>query len=257
MLWPIPPDSRPRELSDADLEAIYAYPGDLAGPWVQVNFVSSADGAASIDGVSKGLSHPADRRVLSLQRDLADVILLGAHTATRENYVTIKQDADRRRRLELSDRPRIAVVSNTASFPPDAALVTSTDPAPIVYTCAAAPEERTQALRAAGVEVVVTGGSAVDLPAVLRDLAGRGLRRVDCEGGPQLMAGMLAADLVDQLCLTISPLLAGAGADRIAAGTPSDAPRKLRLESVLQADDFLMLRYQRARSVVGTNSSRK
>ncbi|MGH3881023.1 MAG: dihydrofolate reductase family protein, partial [Actinophytocola sp.] len=77
-------------------------------------------------------------------------------------------------------------------------------------------------------------------------LADRGLLRVCCEGGPHLFGELIAADLVDQLCLTIAPLLSGAGAPRIAEGVARVDPLRLRLESVLTEDDFLMLRYRRA-----------
>jgi riboflavin biosynthesis pyrimidine reductase len=69
---------------------------------------------------------------------------------------------------------------------------------------------------------------------------------VCCEGGPILFADLLAADLVDQLCLTVAPLLTGPGALRIVDGAGRQEPLGLRLASVLTDDDFLMLRYRRA-----------
>lgn len=233
----------------AELERIYAYPDALDRPWVQVNFVSSADGAVTVEGKSAGLSHPADKQVFALGRDLADVILVGAGTAIGEGYAGVKPKVrrdERRRRLGLSDVPPIAVVSNTCSMPPDAAVFEDTLVPPIVFTCGAAHHERRDALADAGAEVVVAGDDNVHLPSVMHELDQRGLRRVNCEGGPRLFASMLAADLVDQLCLTIAPLLAGAGADRIVAGAVTDSPRKLELASALHVDSFLMLRYRKA-----------
>lgn len=235
-------------LGDEELEAVYDFPAELDRPWVQVNFVCSADGAVAVGGTSEGLSHPADKRVFALGRDLSDVILVGAGTATAESYRGV-QPSDRRiarrRRLGRADLPPIAVVSARCSLPPDAPLLTDTVVPPIVFTTEAAPPARRSALADAGAEVVVAGDGELDLSAVLSALDQRGLRRVDCEGGPHLFASLVAADLVDQLCLTVAPVLAGAGADRIVAGTLSAAPRRMRLASVLHEDGFLMLRYRR------------
>ncbi|HEY0454537.1 pyrimidine reductase family protein [Actinophytocola sp.] len=237
------------DLSDRELEDLYAYPADLDRPWVQVNFVSSADGAATAGGRSHGLSSPADKKIFALGRDLADVVLVGAGTAVVEGYRGVKRTelrAERRHRLGLSDVPPIAVVTRRCSVGPESPLVTDTHVPPIILTCASAPRDRRDALKAAGVDVVLAGEDTVDPRRALDALAERGLRRVCCEGGPHLFAELIALDLVDQLCLTVSPLLTGAGAPRIAEGVPSPEPRELRLASVLTEDGFLMLRYRKA-----------
>lgn len=244
-LWP----AQPVELTDAELERLYDYPERLDAPWVQANMVSSADGAAALDGRSAGLSHPADKQIFALGRDLCDVVLVGAGTAEAEQYAGTKRRelrTTRRSARGLSELPPIAVVSNRCSLSPDGPLLTDTVVPPIVLTCADAPADRRAALADAGADVVVVGQDAVDLPSALRALDERGLRRVDCEGGPQLLAAMLAGGLVDQLCLTLAPLLAGPGADRVVAGPPLAAPQAMQLASVLHADGFLMLRYRRA-----------
>lgn len=231
-LWPPSPD-------EADLEAIYAYPEGLTRPWVQVNFVASADGAVEIDATSAGLSHAADREVFLLGRDLCDVVLVGSGTARAENYRGVRASAkrvERRRRLGLADVPPIAVVTRTADLDPASPLFTDTHVPPIVITTATADTTGLDA------EVIRVG----DLSEALEKLADRGLCRIDCEGGPGLFAGLIAADLVDQLCLTVAPLLAGGGAGRIAAGPPS-APRRMELASILTEEDYTFLRYRRRR----------
>lgn len=237
------------ELSDRELEELYAYPPALDRPWVQVNFVSSTDGAATASGRSRGLSSPADKKIFALGRDLADVVLVGAGTATVEGYRGVRRTelrAERRDRLGLSDIPPIAVVSGRCSIGPQTPLVADTRVPPIVLTTEAAPKSRRADLEAAGAEVVIAGEELVDVERALDALADRGLLRVCCEGGPHLFGELIAADLVDQLCLTIAPLLSGAGAPRIAEGVARVDPLRLRLESVLTEDDFLMLRYRRA-----------
>ncbi len=248
-LLPLPENlATPEPVTDAELERLYDYPDRLTRPWVQVNFVASADGAVAVADRSEGLSHPADKRVFALGRDLADVILVGVGTVLAEGYRGVRPRelrVERRRRLGLSELPPIAVVTGSCRLTPNDPIVTDTTVPPIVVTPTSAPARRKADLAAAGVDVVEAGTETVDPRLALAALAERGLLRVNCEGGPQLFASLIAADLVDQLCLTIAPLLAGAGPDRIAAGTPSSLPRSLRLDSVLHEDGFLMLRYRR------------
>jgi len=240
-----------RDIDDTELERLYDYPSELSRPWVQVNFVSSPDGAVTVGGKSHGLSGPADKKVFMLGRTLADVILVGAGTATIEGYAGVQAGEVRaaaRARLGLAPVPPIAVVSRHASIDSASDLVSSPLVPTIVFTCAAAPAARLEALAAAGADVVVTGDSDVNLSIALAELDKRGLRRVSCEGGPHLFGALIEAGLVDQLCLTVSPKLAGGDASRIAVGPPPAAPRDLDLASVLTDDGFLMLRYRSRRA---------
>lgn len=245
-LWP-PEQRSPDEIPAADLEACYAYPADR--PWLRVNFVSSLDGAVTVRGSSRGLSAPADRRVMALIRSLSDVVLVGAGTALVEGYRGVKPTEVRselRSRLGMPEVPPIAVVSRRCSLEPDSLLLTDTVVPPIVVTCGSAPESRRAALADAGADVLVAGDETVDLPAAVTALHERGLRRIGGEGGPTLFGDLIADDLVDELCLTMSPLLTGGDAGRIAHGAPI-AARGMRLESVLHAESLLLLRYGRLR----------
>ncbi|HEY0497903.1 MAG TPA: pyrimidine reductase family protein [Kutzneria sp.] len=236
-----------RDIDDTELERLYDYPSALTRPWVQVNFVSSPDGAVTVGGKSHGLSGPADKKVFMLGRTLADVVLVGAGTAAIEGYGGVKSGEVRaavRARLGLSPVPPIAVVTRRATIAPDSALVTETVAPTIVLTCSAAPSSRLRELSDAGADVVIAGDADVDLSVALAELDKRGLRRVSCEGGPHLFGGLIEAGLVDQLCLSVSPVLAGGDASRIAVGPPPVAPRELDLESVLTDNGFLMLRYR-------------
>jgi 5-amino-6-(5-phosphoribosylamino)uracil reductase len=235
-------------VDDHALEDLYAYPTGLTRPYVQVNFVASADGAATVSGRSRGLSSPADKKVFALGRDLADVVLVGAGTALTEGYRGVKHTelrASRRARLGLSDIPPIAVVTGRGSVDPTSPLIAETVVPPIVLTSEAAPADWRKAVADAGADVVVAGDDRVHPAPALDALANRGLLRVCCEGGPTLFADLIAAGLVDQLCLTVSPLLTGAGAVRIADGLPAAEPMALTLESVLSDEGFLMLRYRK------------
>jgi len=232
-------------IGDADLAALYAYP---PGPWVRANMVASADGAAWIGGVSGGLSSAADRQVFFLLRALADVIVVGAGTVRAEGY-----GPSRPSRLwpHLRDgrpaTPPVAVVSARLDLDPQSRLFTEAAPdaRTIVITSAAAPQDL-RAKLARNADVITAGEAAIDLNAAVRALADRGHRRVLTEGGPHLLGQLAAAGLLDELCLTTGPLLAGPGADRILTGHPFPrGPLPLTLAHVLEDRGFLLCRYTR------------
>ncbi|MHA6795206.1 pyrimidine reductase family protein [Pseudonocardia bannensis] len=239
-LWPTPGTDTGGEIDDAALAAAYAYPDDLTAPYVRVNFVSSLDGAVSVDGRSGGLGSAADKRVFGLLRRLADVILVGAGTVRAENYRGARRPTDGR-----DTPPPIAVVTGSADLDPESRLFTDTAVPPIILTRASAPAQRRDRLAAAGGDVVVL--DRLDPAGVIAELGRRGLYRVLCEGGPGLHGDLVAADAVDELCLTVAPLLTGGEAGRIAHGAPATPPRTMSLVSTLHDDDTLLLRYRRAR----------
>lgn len=229
------------------LEELYDYPAGLDRPWVQVNFVASADGAATVNGESDSLSGPADRSVLGLARDLADVVMAGVTTAVAGAYQKIRVDPARRTAHGLSPRPALALVTNRCSLRPDSPQIADSPEPPIVITCRDAPRAAQRNLIAAGVDLVRVGDGAVDLRASLGALAERGLRRVDCEGGPTLFGGLISEDLVDTLCLTVAPVVVGGLGGRIATHPLPAMPRPMALESVLHAEGSLFVRYRRLR----------
>ncbi len=92
----------------------------------------------------------------------------------------------------------------------------------------------------------MAGEDAVDLKAAAAALAERGHRRMLAEGGPHLLAQIIEAGLLDELCLTLSPVLAGPNGGRIVAGElPASTPHYLDLASVLEDDGYLLCRYTR------------
>lgn len=220
---------------DAALAAHYAYPEDLAAPFVRVNFVSSADGAVTVDGRSGDLGGAGDRRLFGLLRRLADVVLVGAGTVRTEDYRGARKPT-----LGGSTPPPIAVVTGSGDLDPGSRLFTDTHVPPIVLTL---PTTDAAPLAAAGAEVVVLERLTPDL--LLAALAERGLHRVLCEGGPSLFGDLLAADAVDELCLSLSPLVAGGTAGRIARGPDGSPARPMDLAGALHEDGTLFLRYRR------------
>jgi riboflavin biosynthesis pyrimidine reductase len=231
------------DLDDAALARLYGYPGR---PWLRANMVMSADGAATLDDRSAGLSSAADRHLFALLRGLADVILAGAGTARAEGYKPVRpREVWGGLRADRSPTPPIAIVSRALDLDPGVPLFTAAPPdaRTIVITCAASPATRREAL-APHADVIVAGHTVVDLSAAVTALHERGLGRVLCEGGPHLLAELTAAGLLDELDLTVSPLLAGPGAIRITAGTRF-TPDHLRLAHVLHEEGTLFCRYTR------------
>ena len=245
-IWPAA-DAGP--LGRAQLEELYRYPDDRTR--VVVNFVSSADGAVSVEGVSAGLSTPPDREVLDLGTDLADVVLVAAGTATAEGFTGVRpgeRAARRRARFGLREVAVTAVVTSSGrSLAIDAPVLTDTLVPTLVFTCASVPAALRAGWSAAGAEVVLTGADEVDLVQVVAELSRRGLRRINCMGGPALFGSLAEAGLVDELRLTLAPFLVSGDAGRIARGVGMD-PARLELISVVTGDDTLLMRYRVHRS---------
>ncbi|HEY2203551.1 MAG TPA: pyrimidine reductase family protein [Pseudonocardia sp.] len=238
-------DAVTREVTDERLAEWYAYPAELDRPYLRVNFVAAADGAVAVAGRSGGLSSAADRRVFGLLRELAEVVVVGAQTARAENYRGARKPS------RVTGRPpTIAVVTASGRLDPAAPLFTDTAVPPLVVAAAGADRAALDRLVGAGAEVAVLDGDRVGPAALVAELDRRGFRRVLCEGGPGLFGDLIAADAVDELCLTVAPLLAGGTAGRIARG-PDGESRGMRLAGALAEEGALLLRYLRERDADG------
>jgi riboflavin biosynthesis pyrimidine reductase len=239
--------NRPLNTHDVDLSTFYGYPDPLHRPWVRVNFVSSVDGAVEVNGLTAGLGSPPDKRVFDVLRELADVVLVGAGTARAERYggVVLSTEAQNRRAGRgQAPTPPLAVVSSSAHLDPAGPLFVDTVVPPLILTTSNAPRDRRDRLIKAGADVAVVGSGTAEVGQVLHQLRARELLRVLCEGGPHLLGTLVAAEAVDELCLTIAPCLAGPGAGRIIAGSWLPEPAALELCAMLAEDDVLMLRYR-------------
>lgn len=220
---------------------------DRAAPHLRVNFISSLDGAATHDGLSGGLGDAADRLVFDTLRMFTDVILVGAGTVRAEGYGGIRLDEDAvawRLAHGLPAHPPVAIVSGRLDLDPAHPVFTRAATRPLVVTHAEAPAERRSAL-AEVTDVLVCGEASVDHAQMVRTLTERGYPQVLCEGGPSLFGSLLAAGCVDELCLTLAPLLESGRAPRIATATEA-SPQRMRLAHAIPAGDTLLLRYLRA-----------
>jgi len=214
--------------------------GALAGedrPYTFFNFVTTLDGRAALDGSTRPLGGPADLEMLLSLRAVADAVLIGPGTVRAEGYG----------RLVGADRgessPPAVLISRRFEIPWEAGLFAAADQPVLVYTAldaGSAPDV------AAPVEVVRLAECTP--AAALADLRARGVRALLSEGGPTLYRGFLAAGLVDELFLTLTPLLTGDEEETslVSGGRLPDVTR-MNIRWVLRSGDELFLRYATAR----------
>lgn len=208
--------------------ALYAYP-DSDRPWIRVNFVSTVDGSTQgSDGVSGSLGSPADKEAFDAMRAAADVVLVTAGTARAEDYGPVDEGFLLLVSSSLDIGERLQV--------PGVGVLTTRDADP----------DTVQTLVSRGVEVWRLGATELDWSLVLDRLAERGLTKVLCEGGPSLVAQLADADLVDELCLSIVPLLVAGDGQRVAHGDTA-VRRDLRLAHAVEVDGTLLTRWVRDR----------
>jgi riboflavin biosynthesis pyrimidine reductase len=216
--------------------------------WVTGHMVAGLDGTAAVDGRVGSLSTSPDQALFRRMRQIADIVLVGAETVRREGYGTVRLDEGaqaQRRRQGQSPTPPLAVVSRSLAFDWGAKAFADApeDARTHVITCATAnPERRAEAEEVA--DVIVAGEDRVEPAAAMQALAELGHRVVLCEGGPHWLGELVAADRLDELCLSIAPLMGG---DPLPVSvTPAGAGlAEFELKGVLAEDHTLFLRYER------------
>lgn len=241
----------PVERTDDDrLRNFYAYPDALQTCWVRANMIASLDGGAAADGKAGGLAGAGDRALFALMRHAADVILVGATTVRVENYsgaqlpVAERQARQARGQAEV---PPIAVVTRSGDLDPDARLFTRTEVPPLILTCSRSVEDTRRRLGAVA-EVIDASGpdpDSVHAATVLNLFAERHLPRVLTEGGPSFLGELIADGLLDELCLTVAPILVGGRAPRIATAADQVHTAMRRTHLLTDDDGYLYTRYVR------------
>lgn len=223
-------------------EVAAAYPWPESGVWVRAMMVTTLDGAAAgHDGLSGSVSSAPDQLVFNAVRRHADAVLIGAGTLRAEQYTPMKaKSADRERREADGQAPApvIAVVSGSLNLPWDLPVWDESTIRPLVITTTHADQGRLAKAREHADVVTVDD---ITPTAIIDSLVERQLTRIVCEGGPRLLHELVAAELVDEADITVSPVFAGTEASPT---TPVLAQvATFRLAHVLQGDGALMMRY--------------
>ncbi len=220
----------------------------LDRPLVALNMVSSVDGRATIARRSGGLSSAADRALFHGLRASVDAVLVGAGTARTERYGRMIRDPAVRHAREQSGRspePLACIVSSRLALDPEQLPLLRESAAQVVIVTAS---ERSLPPVAASVQYVRASSAhgTLDVQAALRELRARlDVRIMLCEGGPSLNAHLFAHEAVDELFLSLAPVVAG-GSDPLRIVGPADAlqPVSLTLADTLAADSHLFMRYR-------------
>lgn len=211
-------------------------------PRVVAIMIASVDGRATVGGRSTPLGHPEDRALLRGLRAGADCVMAGTGTLAAEGYANLL-DADQRADRAADGRPAhplVATVSRSGDVPWGTPVFSEAGVAKQVYAGRAleVPPGATDT----AVEVVADAGLR---PALEHLRAVRGVRSVACEGGPGLLRALLADDLVDDLLLTLAPMLVAGDGPTSLSGAELPGPPRMVLRDMLRADDHLFLHYAR------------
>ena len=215
--------------------------------WVVGHMVAGLDGTAAVDGRVGALSTRPDQALFRSMREIADVVLVGAETVRLEGYGPVRlSDEARARRRDLGKpgTPPVAVVSRSLRLDPAAAVFADApdDAETVVVTCAEADRGRRAEVEEFAT-VIVAGEDRVDPSAAMRALADRGHGVVLCEGGPTWLGELVAADRLDELLLTVSPLMGGDPLP-VSVTPPGAGIARFELKRIMAEDGTLFLRYE-------------
>jgi len=245
----------------AELSRLYGGGLGFARPCVFANFVETIDGVVSMPDVERSNAiisdeSEADRFVMGLLRAVADVVVVGTATMLASAKGTWRADrvyppaadafGELRRRLGKSEQPAVAVVTAGGSFDPTHPVL---EAGAVVLTTERAAAGIRASVPSATDVVAVNEGDRVDPRGAVDALRARGHELVLSEGGPTLFTSFVTAGLVDELFLTVSPLLAGrAGGPRLSLADGAELLPGMRvegeLESIRRHESHLFLRYR-------------
>lgn len=235
MRWLVP-ESAPQP----SLDEAYDWPSRR---WVRGCMVMTADGShTGPDGLSGSISSSTDRRVMNQIRRFADAYLVGGRTVREEGYGPVRADphaARRRAGAGQAPAPTLAIVSGSCRFDWEQTSFQDSDNRPIILTVSSSdPQDRAAAARRC--DVVVVGEQRVQASEALAALADRGLTRVTCEGGDTLLSDVIRAGVLDELDVTIAPLLTASSRP---AREGRSVRHEMRLAHLMADDGFLFARY--------------
>lgn len=236
-------------LTELDPQALfdaYAPPpaeGSARPGWLRCNMVTTLDGAGTgADGRSGSINNAADKVVFEVLRASSHAVVVGAGTVRDEGYPPLTVDASLtrfRRDRGLPDVLPLVAVSRRGEVPPT--LRGCRDGSALIALPSNAPGIEQARDELGEANVLACGDDSVDLPTLVRQLHERGLTQLLTEGGPGLLGSFTAAELVDELCYTIAPLVVGGEHPRTIGS--AGHPASLDLTLLVEADSTLMGRW--------------
>lgn len=238
-----------------DLAQLYPWP---EGPWLRTMMVMTLDGATvGADGLSGSISGAADKRVFMETRRLCDAVLVGAGTIRAERYTPMRvKDEWRQARgsLGLAPAPQLVVVSGRLDLPWEEPMF-SESALPVVVVTTDDVDRVRLAMARQHAEVVQLGRGEVDMRALVHWLHGRGLHRINCEGGEALLDALVRCELIDEMDVTIAPVLAGSGYLRDPDGALAPPYPRFALAHQFVDDGFVFCRFVRSLESIDADSS--
>ncbi|HTR70366.1 MAG TPA: pyrimidine reductase family protein [Mycobacteriales bacterium] len=225
-----------------ELDRYYGEPPD----GVRANMIMTADGAGAFAGRTKPITDDADQVLLRYLRNHADAVMIGSATVQAEHYGPVRlseEEQATRRAAGHAPLPPLVIVTARALLPTSLRVFHGEGPRPIVATTSRSAATIGDLREVA--DVIAVGDADIEPETLLATLRDRGLSRILCEGGPYLLSTLVERDLVDDMCLTVSPYLAGSQPTTPQPPSALEAPSALALRHVLRHDDLLYLRYTR------------
>ena len=228
---------------DTELKDLYPWPNK---PWIRANMVQTLDGGVT-DKNQKTLSltTDSDKQIFRFLRQLCEVILVGSKTAQSAPYLNIKiseQNQELRKKLRMTKKPRLAVVSNNLNFSKDWFKSRTDDEQPLIYSSQINEANIRPFVGLA--EFVFCGQKELDLKSVKQDLIRRSFKRILCEGGPTLLHGLMNTNVLDELDLSIVAKFSESGQlTSLLSGSKFRFPVNFKPVHVLQENETILLRY--------------
>lgn len=227
------------------LEMLFSESREVEGrPWVMLNMVESVDGATAVGGGASGLNDPDDKALFLALRSVADIVMMGAQTVRSEGLGPIRMSDEmmgHRSAAGISGEPTMVILTRSLDIEPDHRVFSDQERRPTIITGTDADAVRLAALGEVSDVVQVESLDGDGIVGALSDAS-----VILCEGGPTLNSHLVAAGVVDEVDLTISPMLAMGESKRIASGPVLDPPQEMTLARAVRGDRSLFLRYVRS-----------
>lgn len=209
-------------------------------PWVMLNMVTSVDGATALEGGASALNDEDDRRLFLALRSVADVVLVGAATVRSERLGPVRLTDEMRSHRHGQPDPRLAIATRSLDLDPGHRVFSDPERRPILVASKSSDPARLAEFEPVADIVITPSDDGEGLVAALSPA-----EVILCEGGPTLNSQLIAAGMVDEIDLTISPLFALGQSKRVASGPELHPAQEMRLDRVLKGERSLFLRFVR------------